>query len=107
MIPPWTTLDQMANHASRVRRYMDLYGEDEVESFIDRCLSIEDLIDPYLPFQERKIEAEEAKPTKATLDIGKFQAPGGRNYLDNFMNPKEVMEKQRKEAEAAKNGAGT
>src|SRR3984957_5931437 len=47
-------MDQMANHASRVRRYMDVHGEDEVETFIDRCLSIEDLIDPYLPFQERK-----------------------------------------------------
>ncbi|MGZ3741007.1 MAG: SpoVR family protein, partial [Bdellovibrionota bacterium] len=90
-------LDQMANHASRVRRYMDEHGEDVVESFLDRCLSIEDLIDPYLPFQERRQEQPEDKP-KATLDIGKFTAP--RSYLDTFMNPKAVLDKQRKEAEA-------
>jgi stage V sporulation protein R len=91
-------LDQMANHASRVRRYMDLYGEDEVEAFIDRCLSIEDLIDPYLPFQEKKIEAApEKKEGKPTFDVSKFQAP--RSYLDGFMNPKAVLEKQRADAE--------
>lgn len=92
-------IDQMANHASRVRRYMDRYGEDEVENFIDRCLSVEDLIDPYLPFQEEKQRKEEPAKDGPKLDIAKFQAP--RQYLDSFMNPKEVMEKQRQEAEKA------
>ena len=63
-----------------------------------RSLSIEDLIDPYLPFQEKKIEASDARSSKAELNIAKFQAP--RNYLDNFMNPKELMERKRHEAEA-------
>ncbi len=90
-------LDQMANHASRVRRYMDQHGEDEVEAFIDRCLSVEDLVDPYLPFQEPKA----AEPKKEEKDpISRFQAP--RSYLDSFMNPKEVLEKQKKEADAKK-----
>lgn len=88
-------LDQMANNASRVRRYMDRFGEDEVESFIDRCLSLEDLIDPYLPFQGPKEQVEEKT---GELNIGKFQAP--RAYLDSFMNPKEVLEKNKKQAEA-------
>ncbi len=90
-------LDQMANHASRVRRYMDRFGDDEVENFLDRCLSVEDLIDPYLPFQERKLVAEESKADKPDPNLGKFAAP--RSYLDTFMNPKDVVEKQRKEAE--------
>ena len=30
-------IDGMANHATRVRRYMDQYGQDEVEQFIDVC----------------------------------------------------------------------
>jgi stage V sporulation protein R len=92
-------IDQMANHGSRVSRYMDLHGEDVVESFIDRCLSIEDLIDPYLPFQEPKDRSEpEKKEGKAELNIAKFTAP--RSYLDTFMNPKAEMEKQRQAAEA-------
>ena len=43
-------MDEMANHATRVRRYIDRYGFDEVERFIDICLCLEDLIDPYSPF---------------------------------------------------------
>ena len=38
-------LDTMANHATRIRRYQDLYGITVVEEFIDTCLSIENLID--------------------------------------------------------------
>lgn len=91
-------LDQMANHASRIRRYMDVYGEDEVESFIDRCLSVEDLVDPYLPFQEAK--SSEEKPKEIQDPIAKFQAP--RSYLDSFMNPKEVLDKKKKELESKK-----
>ena len=42
-------LDQMANHAARINRYIDRFSYETVEEFIDACLSIEDLIDPYLP----------------------------------------------------------
>src|SRR5260370_35489431 len=38
-------MDEMANHGVRIRRYAEKYGEDEGESFIDRCMSIDDLID--------------------------------------------------------------
>ena len=31
-------MDQMANHGNRVRRYMDRFGVEEVETFIDACL---------------------------------------------------------------------
>src|SRR5258708_16358583 len=38
-------MDEMANHGARIRRYAEKYGEDEVETFMDRCMSIDDLID--------------------------------------------------------------
>ncbi len=95
-------IDQMANHSSRISRYMDRYGEDVVENFIDRCLSVEDLIDPYLPFQEEKQKSkEEINNEKKEEDIvAKFAAP--RAYLDSFMNPKEAMEKEKKERDTKK-----
>jgi spore cortex formation protein SpoVR/YcgB (stage V sporulation) len=40
-------VDRMANHATRVRRYVERYGVEPVETFIDACLSIEDLIDAH------------------------------------------------------------
>src|ERR1700742_1695791 len=47
-------IDGMANHATRIRRHMERLGVDKVESFIDACLSIENLIDPMSPFIVRK-----------------------------------------------------
>ena len=48
-------MDQMANHATRVRRYIDLHGIERVERFIDTCLSLENLIDRHSPYTEEKI----------------------------------------------------
>ena len=42
-------IDEMANHATRVRRYIDKLGLEQVEDFIDRCLSLENLIDYQSP----------------------------------------------------------
>jgi len=45
-------LDTMGNHSTRVRRYVDVLGQEPVERFLDLCLSLDTLIDPYLPLRE-------------------------------------------------------
>ena len=47
-------IDEMANHGNRIRRYMDRFGVEEVENFIDACLCVEDLIDIHASFIKRK-----------------------------------------------------
>jgi stage V sporulation protein R len=96
-------LDAMANHAVKIRNYMDRYGQDVVEDFIDHCLALENLIDPFLPFAPVKntglagtsLLEEEATPQP--------QEPGrirvDRPYMDKFMNPPEFLEEQRKKLE--------
>src|SRR5215470_1897229 len=55
-------MDEMANHASRVWRHIEREGYEIVERFIDVCLSLENLIDPYAPFMKRQpTEAEQIK----------------------------------------------
>ncbi len=49
-------MDQMANHATRIRRYIDKYGLNEVEKFIDICLSLDNLIDCHGPYNEKKTD---------------------------------------------------
>lgn len=46
-------MDEMANHATRVRRHAERVGRDAVEDFIDTCLSVEHLIDPHSMFMQR------------------------------------------------------
>jgi len=45
-------LDSMGSHSTRVRRYIDAFGLEPVEQFLDRVLSLDTLIDPYLPLRE-------------------------------------------------------
>ena len=39
-------MDVLANHGSRIRRYMDRHGQERVENFIDVVHSLDNLIDP-------------------------------------------------------------
>jgi stage V sporulation protein R len=45
-------LDTMGSYSTRVRRYSDALGQERVEKFLDLCLSVDTLIDPYLPLRE-------------------------------------------------------
>jgi stage V sporulation protein R len=38
-------MDVMANHGTKIRRYMERHGHDTVETFIDKVLSLENLLD--------------------------------------------------------------
>jgi stage V sporulation protein R len=88
-------LDTMANHAVRIRNYMDRHGQDAVENFIDRCLALENLIDPFLPFAQPRKKADEGEAPPKEPGRIKIQ----RQYMDAFMNPPEFMAEQRKRAE--------
>ncbi len=97
-------LDTMANHAVKVRDLMDAYGVDRVENFIDQCLSIESLIDPFLPFAQTKRREDDSALTgpnsqtatsgKEAMEVGKIRAD--RNYMDKYLNPPEFVEQQKK-----------
>ncbi|MEL6342879.1 MAG: SpoVR family protein [Myxococcota bacterium] len=90
-------LDQMANHAARVRRYIDRHGADTVETFIDMCLSIEDLIDPYSPYTPRPIvPAEESLEDLTTDEV--FRLPVQRRYMEKYINPPDVLAEERARA---------
>lgn len=84
-------VDRMANHGSVVRRIIDRRGIDEVESFIDHCLSLENLIDPWSPFVVRRRE-EEAPADPEAMVVPKLRA---KDYMDSFINPEEEMTRKR------------
>ncbi|REK12948.1 MAG: SpoVR family protein [Planctomycetota bacterium] len=99
-------MDQMANHGNRIRRYMDRFGVEEVEQFIDACLSIEDLIDIHSPFVKRFDRPSKYDFEHGHDEVGEPPAPGrfqSKDYMDPFINPPSVLsaeaEKLRSQAE--------
>ncbi len=97
-------MDEMANHGSRIRRYVEKYGEDEVEAFMDRCMSIDDLIDVHSVAIRRREpvsrydftpESEEDTSPKAT----RFKS---KEYMDDYINPRDRLKAEEEERRKAK-----
>ncbi len=89
-------VDEIANHGTRIRRYIDRYGQDEVEEFIDCCLSLESLIDIHAPYfgNPAEISEESLEQERLSAQGTKFRA---RSYMEPFINPPEVLEEERKQ----------
>jgi stage V sporulation protein R len=88
-------MDNMANHATKVRKYIDKFGLDRVENFIDVCLSLDDLIDHHSVFIERKAKHRQA-PDEEPATVRKIAAS---EYMDEFINPREFIEQQKQKLE--------
>ncbi len=87
-------IDKMANHGSRISRHIERQGINKVEAFIDQCLSLENLIDPWAPFSGRiaKVDDEDAPPK----EVPRLAA---KDYMQSFINPPEYIEQQKKKME--------
>jgi stage V sporulation protein R len=99
-------MDEVANHGNRIRRHIERHGEDTVESFIDSCLSLENLIDIHSPFIRRRDAATRydfhpGEPDDEPAGPGRFQA---KDYMDPYINPPDALREQarRREADAAR-----
>jgi stage V sporulation protein R len=95
-------MDEMANHATRVRRYIEVHGQDVVENWLDVCLSVEDLIDPHSMFLNRGPSDDAVQQPKREENlVTKFKS---KEYLDRWINPKEKLQAEAKKlrADAAK-----
>jgi stage V sporulation protein R len=95
-------MDEIANHGARIRRYAERFGEDEVEAFMDRCMSIDDLIDIHSVAIRRRAEgsrydfsdqkSEEAGPNR-------FKS---KEYMEDYINPPDVLRAEEEEARKLK-----
>jgi len=84
-------MDEMANHKTRILRYIDRYGRDIVEDFIDACLSIDSLIDYHAPAIKRRRPPREEVPPE---DLVVRRLRVARPYLEDYINPDDFIKAQ-------------
>ena len=89
-------MDEMANHATRVRRWIDRIGIEKVEDFIDRCLSLENLIDYHAPYIKR---GPPRLPEGENEEEGIRGLKSDREYMNQFINPPEYLAALQQKAE--------
>lgn len=92
-------LDEIANHGSRIRRYIEKYGLDTVESFLDACLSLDNLIDIHSPGIRRRPHPAELEEEEEEEETPRIQA---KEYMDSFINPPEYLAQQKRKASEEK-----
>ncbi len=89
-------MDEMANHATRVHRYIERHGLERVETLIDTILCLDNLIDPHSVFMRREKRRQRNDQGKAgdepTTDAAKFPA---KSYMDRYINPPEKLRQDR------------
>lgn len=90
-------MDEMANHATKVRRYIDKLGIEVVEDFVDRALSLENLIDYQSPYIRRHRSVE---PEGEQQEVRGFR--NEREYMAGYINPSWFLDEQRQKIEEAK-----
>ena len=92
-VPIRKWLDTFANHGAIVRRWARRIGIEQVERFIDACLSLENLIDPQKPFRPshppETRDEDEALPEELRL------LRVDRDYMESFINPEEFVAQER------------
>ena len=96
-------LDTMANHATRIQRHMDRHGQAEVEAFLDRVSSLDNLIDPHgehiqraMPLPRRRTSDSEAEAFGDRVEVRKIPT---REYMDKHINPPAILAQERRRLE--------
>ncbi|OGL43119.1 MAG: SpoVR family protein [Candidatus Schekmanbacteria bacterium RBG_16_38_10] len=95
-------IDEIANHGTRIRKYVEKYGEEKVEDFLDKALSIENLIDYhaiYSPYRKRAYYDIDAPEEDEAKVVRRFKS---KDYMDKFINPPEYMKEQKKKIDDEK-----
>ncbi len=98
-------LDQMANHAVRMRTYIEKLGVDVVEEFVDVCLSLDNLIDianprsysnQVSPKKNEVVELSEDEKLYGETPKQSVSKIPTKSYLDSFVNPESVLKENQR-----------
>jgi len=88
-------VNEFANHASRIRRLIERIGLESVESFIDTCLSLDNLIDIHHPAIRRRPQGGSDRGVERQPEARRLQS---KTYMDRYINPSEFLTRQQERA---------
>jgi stage V sporulation protein R len=89
-------VDRMANHGTIIRKAMERHGVAEVENFLDRCLALDNLIDPHATALRREPTTTAAAPSEDEREENGSDRLPSKGYMDRFVNPVRFLEGQKK-----------
>jgi stage V sporulation protein R len=91
-------MDEIANHGARIRHYAERFGEDEVEAFLDRCMSIDDLIDIHSTAIKRREDVSRYDFKEREEEGPRLTRFKSKSYMDEFINPGAMLRAEEEQA---------
>lgn len=88
-------MNDLASHGTRIQKYMNRWGGDVVGSWLDKMLSIDDLIDPHNTWRPRKC-SQPVMFDKREYDH-EARLPVEHDYMEGFINPEAYIRRQREQ----------
>jgi stage V sporulation protein R len=85
-------MNKLANHGTRIRKYMSRWGEEVVTEFIDQVMRIETLINPAKAWKKKQIKTFNVKDERTYRFPERLVTK--HNYMEDWINPKKFIDKQ-------------
>ncbi|MBT3982579.1 MAG: SpoVR family protein [Bacteriovoracaceae bacterium] len=86
-------MDVMANHGTKIRRYMGVNGQDKIEAFIDKVLSLENLLDINVLFETSEVKKQRENTEKRAKEEDLVDDDGRSQALKSYMRTKNKHDK--------------
>lgn len=92
-------INELANHGSRIRKYMARWGKEKVTEFIDNLLRIDTLIDPTKAWEVRQVKDPIVRDERKYRYPKRVQFNKDRSYMNEWFNTKEYIQSENKRIE--------
>ena len=92
-------MNQLANHGTRIRKYIARWGKEKVIEFIDHVLRIETLIDPTKAWDKKVIQQPVIKDSRHYHHPNRLNVDGEHDYMEDYINKPKWLDKQRDKIE--------
>ena len=79
-------MNELANHGTRIRRYMTRWGKERVTEFIDHVLRIETLIDPSKAWEPKRYKDSITKDSRKYHHPSRLKVEDGHDYMEGYLN---------------------
>jgi stage V sporulation protein R len=91
---PHNMMDVLANHGTRIRKYISRWGKERVTEFIDYVMRLETLVDPAAAWFKREAKSPIVKDERVYRHPKRLNVPEGHDYMEPWINSPEWRKKE-------------
>lgn len=88
-------MNELANHGTRIRKYISRWGKERVTEFIDYVLRIETLIDTSKAWVPKRYKDNIPKDSRKYHHPSRLKVEKGHDYMDSYINTDEWIKNQK------------